>query len=616
MKTVPAASAAPQQQAYARAYRDVTAHVELDEAFAKLRAAAESHAGLLQKQAAVRVRNWLKKLSEETANVVWKRNRNAYARLLVEQLRCGKLVEPFTGQPPGGPLPTLPKHLAYAFKPPRSSPAAGAPAATAAATSTTRSPGAAQVALALQGAQAATQQALSQQARSQGAQQQSLLSASEQLDEYLGRADFRRAEAAEEEAAVASAFVPREALVTGSLRAAGAVGSGGGSAAPQLLPGTRMQLRGAEGRRVDRHQLGDVGWQPSKLELEAQLGASRERQAELEWRLAAMETLLKQHSALLAPAVPAAPLGSLLDAIDDGHVSPPRSKGPGKQELDELIQRYEAKRQQWRSPAWAAGGASSGVNAGGSPRRRPAQPPLEPSDEAEILQQLDAFQQQTETIRRALGGGAGIDADGALVAEVRQLRSKLLQSLQKHAPELEAAGVGSLLGGARSSGGASKLLAPARQQAEHEAAGSPGSSWRLAAGLGDASPPATSARSCGMFRLTDQSSLGGEAWPPATAVASSSKFRLTDDSGIGGEFGGGRQRLSNFGGSFGGTSGFGGLGSCLGGTPASALAGPASGKLARLGSMDSLGSLGGGGGFSLEAFEAQTEALRRQLAGL
>ena len=75
-----------------------------------------------------------------------------------------------------------------------------------------------------------------------------------------------------------------------------------------------------------RHQLGDVGWQPSKLELEAQLGASRERQAELEWRLAAMETVLKQHSTLLAPAAPAVPLGSLLDAIDDGHVSPPRSK--------------------------------------------------------------------------------------------------------------------------------------------------------------------------------------------------------------------------------------------------------------------------------------------------
>lgn len=289
------APGAPPQQAYARAFGDVAAHVALDEAYAKTAAAVQTHLGLLQKQAQVRVRNWLKKLSEEvrfqlqlvglaylqtlqcssrldpahttnlglsqsisaallspacpqTANVVWKRNRNAYARLLVEQLRCGKLVEPFTGQPPGGPLPTLPKHLAYAFRPPRSSPAAAAGAAP----STGRSPGAGQAASVLQGAQAATQQALSQrQALSQGVQQQSLLSASEQLDAYLGRADFRRAEAAEEEAAVASAFVPREAVVNGSLRAAGG-GARGARAAPQLLPGTRMQLRGAEGQHVDR----------------------------------------------------------------------------------------------------------------------------------------------------------------------------------------------------------------------------------------------------------------------------------------------------------------------------------------------------------------------------
>lgn len=51
-------------------------------------------------------------------------------------------------------------------------------------------------------------------------------------------------------------------------------------------------------------------------------------------------------------------------------------QGPGKQELDELMQRYEAKRQQWRSPAWAAGGAGSA--AGGSPWRRQVQAPLEP----------------------------------------------------------------------------------------------------------------------------------------------------------------------------------------------------------------------------------------------
>ena len=206
-------------------------------------------------------------------------------------------------------------------------------------------------------------------------------------------------------------------------------------------------------------------------------------------------------------------------------------------------------------------------------------------------------------------------SNAALVAEVRQLRTKLLQSLQKHAPELEAAGVSSLLAptsltGARSSAGASKLLASVRQLAEPEAAGSPGSSWRLAAGVGDASPPATTARSGGMFRLTDQSSLGGEAWPPATGIASSSKFRLTDDSGIGAELGGGRQRLSDLGGSFGGAGGFAGMDSSLGGTPASVLCSGGA-NLARLGSLDV-----GSSGFSLDAFEAQTEALRRQLAGL
>ena len=80
-----------------------------------------------------------------------------------------------------------------------------------------------------------------------------------------------------------------------------------------------------------RHQLSDVGWQPSKLELQAQLGASRERQSELEWRLQQMEGLLHQHSALLHKGQQAAPLGSLLDAMEAGErVSPPRqvTQGP------------------------------------------------------------------------------------------------------------------------------------------------------------------------------------------------------------------------------------------------------------------------------------------------
>ena len=43
----------------------------------------------------------------QTANPVWKRNRNLHARLLLEQLRAGRLAEPFLRAPPDGPLRTL-----------------------------------------------------------------------------------------------------------------------------------------------------------------------------------------------------------------------------------------------------------------------------------------------------------------------------------------------------------------------------------------------------------------------------------------------------------------------------------------------------------------------------
>jgi len=46
--------------------------------------------------------------------------------------------------------------------------------------------------------------------------------------------------------------------------------------------------------RCIRHQLEDTRWQPSKLELEAQLGAAREREHELQWRLQQAEEALRQ----------------------------------------------------------------------------------------------------------------------------------------------------------------------------------------------------------------------------------------------------------------------------------------------------------------------------------
>ncbi len=177
----------------------------------------------------------------QTANVVWKKNRNAYARLLLEQLRCGQLCEPFSAQPPGGPLPTLPKHLAYAFKPARasSSPRAVVREPPQAQSAEAALPAAGIATL----AQAQPQQA-QQQARVQTAQQHPQLSATEQLNAYLGRADFRRAQYADERAlaAAAAAASNSDDGLGGRTRAAGL----------KTLPGTRMQLRGAEGRRIDR----------------------------------------------------------------------------------------------------------------------------------------------------------------------------------------------------------------------------------------------------------------------------------------------------------------------------------------------------------------------------
>ena len=47
------------------------------------------------------------KRRQETANRVWKRNRNMHARLLLSQLRAGQLSHPFTALPGPGPVPIL-----------------------------------------------------------------------------------------------------------------------------------------------------------------------------------------------------------------------------------------------------------------------------------------------------------------------------------------------------------------------------------------------------------------------------------------------------------------------------------------------------------------------------
>ena len=205
------------------------------------------------------------------------------------------------------------------------------------------------------------------------------------------------------------------------------------------------------------------------------------------------------------------------------------------------------------------------------------------------------------------------DSNAALVAEVRELRSRLLASLQKHAPELAAAAEGAARTSSSSSSfmsrpGVSGVAAAGasphflgRWQEEEATSSAPASSWRLAA-----VPPTATAAVSGSgrsnYRLSDQSG-SGLGWPdslPGAVSAGSSKPRLVADvssiSGIGG--GGGRQRWTDYEGSAGGL------------TPGS-LSGGGGASLARLGSLPGVQS-----DSSLDAFEAHTEALRQQLARL
>ncbi|KIY96007.1 hypothetical protein MNEG_11955 [Monoraphidium neglectum] len=83
------------------------AGLALDEQFLRLAITLEKRLALLDRHARVRVQAWLKKLRQETSNHTWKRSRNQYARLLLEQLRAGVLEPPFHLFPPEGALPTL-----------------------------------------------------------------------------------------------------------------------------------------------------------------------------------------------------------------------------------------------------------------------------------------------------------------------------------------------------------------------------------------------------------------------------------------------------------------------------------------------------------------------------
>jgi len=57
----------------------------------------------------IRIEQWTKKLCQVTTNVIWKKNRNLYGKLLLSNVLNRNLQEPFTRGPPEGALPKLNK---------------------------------------------------------------------------------------------------------------------------------------------------------------------------------------------------------------------------------------------------------------------------------------------------------------------------------------------------------------------------------------------------------------------------------------------------------------------------------------------------------------------------
>jgi hypothetical protein len=69
----------------------------------------------LSKQHRIRIERWVEKLAtvSVTHNHRWRRDRNAYAKLLLSMVVAKTLRDPFNQAPPDGPLPSFPTHIKF-----------------------------------------------------------------------------------------------------------------------------------------------------------------------------------------------------------------------------------------------------------------------------------------------------------------------------------------------------------------------------------------------------------------------------------------------------------------------------------------------------------------------
>ena len=88
---------------------------KIDQEFVLYMLEIENRYTTLKKQERIRVEQWSRKLCQATTNVVWKKNRNRYAILLLDQVLNNRLEPPFTSLPPESGLVVMQLHDVVRF---------------------------------------------------------------------------------------------------------------------------------------------------------------------------------------------------------------------------------------------------------------------------------------------------------------------------------------------------------------------------------------------------------------------------------------------------------------------------------------------------------------------
>ncbi|KAK3253976.1 hypothetical protein CYMTET_33224 [Cymbomonas tetramitiformis] len=263
---------------------DFEVAANLDAQFHKIVFESEKRLGLLDKAARIRLEAWLRKLHEGTPNPTWKKNRNTYAKLMLEMLRRGRLESPYTTQPPNGPLPMLPQWKTYNFMSKKSG------------TSTSRSPGRSP-------------------ARAAGAEKGA---SNPTLRDYIGRPDS------------ASTTGPNRHHAYGGLLHQDVPGNAQGGASGKSPRSS--SARGRPGASFTTEMM-------QRSELEAQLGAMRERCAELEWRLSQADAKMAEQNRELA-----ATKEELSRVRDQKDADTRKMRQTHRRDLEDLIGKVEQRR--------------------------------------------------------------------------------------------------------------------------------------------------------------------------------------------------------------------------------------------------------------------------------